>query len=374
MSVKALDTIESVTAPPVGASLKLRLLEDYSDDYRLVDGSIFHEDDRPETWLLHYYIGLGKAALQLVDQNTNGHKWPLPNKTTVKSSSINRTVLTTERRDLSADQQTMVMFPGLMELEVGSAYRLHVSMAKTFPERKIISLMTPGISFTGSSMPINDGISRSLFKTAEENLPIVNEFAGGESIKLVGTSLGSAMAVHLAVLNQKHNTLNVSGIDLLSPAVGVRHVNYDQLNMPALPDATDTESVNEITRDFYKHMVVEGFRMCLKHPEGSGEVTVASLSYMLHPHKLINRAATIAGNLKAVQYGIENEELIKLAQQIPFHVLGGADCPVVQATLPSLVALKKQAPNTKLWLVKDVGHAMTINSEAVSALIKQMEN
>lgn len=351
--------------------------------YHFVPAESFEADTPLHSWLAAYSRGLGRASINLLRYHlgrSDQSSWPIPERITRTINGHERQALITDRQTGSQtdgdESMNMVLAPGLFETDMGSAYRLHLAMAERYPGRCIATLLTPGISIGGALLGINDGLKRTIEETAAENFELARSIVGDEPTDTDGTSFGTNVTTHMAALNlskDSHKQLNIKRVKLFSPAVGVKHVDWDEVDRPPQTDASDSDLVDKTAIEFYKHMPLEGLKMGLRHPEGAGEVVAAGADYLFAPQKIIRRAATIAGNIRAAKQGIEYEAFRDVGQAYDVQVLGGELCPLFQATIPQYEALMDVAPRTMLWIVKGVGHAMTLNARAVAETSAQMD-
>ena len=331
-----------------------------------------------------YIAGLGRAAKHLWDHHSgqdNVKHWPEPERRLAQVEKHDRTLLITEPHPQhlgeSSTATNSVLLPGLTEMDIGSAYRLHKAMARRHPERRTITVTTPGVSLGGSDLPVSEGLTRKLEATAAENLKLLPWLLKEGDIHLIGTSLGSYMVTLMAELNLAANNgsqLDVTHVKLLSPAVGARNIDQAEVGQVIEADANDRELIEEATGEFFAHMPFETLRQALRHPRAAGESTAVVAAYMLSPHRLLHRAAAIRGNLRGVQQGIEWTSIKNVARSHNLHILGGEVDPLIRLTIPQWKAIKEIAPaTTKFWVVQDVGHAMTLNARGTATYLAHME-
>lgn len=329
---------------------------------------------------LAYGRGIARAASAITRMHVGGNSggtWPKPQELLVPIDGRKQLVLITEPSQEFSDQSEPVVndviLNGLTEIaQFGSASKWHNAMALSNPERRTITIPTPGLSHSGHGLSIVDGYRRRLEQTASENLRMLAKIAGDEPANFVGTSLGSDVAVHMAQQNSaagENAPINLGRLKLVSPAVGARNVSEDE----TFRDVSDEEFVAEMKDRFFKHMSADVLRMALKHPEESAECLAVLGAYALGMHKLPHRLAAIVGNFNGVKQGIELSTIKQVANQYETHVLGGEHDPLVQEQLPQWQSIKKTAPRTLLWIVKGMGHAMTVDARGTAEHLGQME-
>lgn len=334
-------------------------------------------------WPLRYARGLGKATVALAHHALDG-KFQIPGDQPEKiimpvgSNKHERTLLLTEPDENLTDDADQavntVLMPGLTEMDIGSAYLLHQAIARRHPERRTITVMTPGVCLNAKPLSFAEGYSRELDVTAEENLNLLKWMLKNGPTSLVGTSLGSVIATKMAVKNQAANgyeQINATGVKLLSPAVGAKNVIEEGVEVEA--DASNRELVAKTTQDFFEHIPIDAIRMAIKHPEEAGRCMAVLGAYLAEPHKLPNRAAAMIGNLLGVQQGVEWEDLKGVAENYNLHVLGGELDPLVITTEPQWKALCALVPGTKFWVLEGAGHAMTMNAHGTAHHLAEME-
>lgn len=373
---------------------------DFDTDPPLQEGSFRIEDDdgfgyklvKPEghgsikigqvlNFPASYIRGTGKAIRNLVELHTtdsSGQTWPSPESRVIPFNGHERVALITEPNpelDLDPKQVTNnVMLPGLTELDTGSAKNLHDAIAMRNPDRRTITLTTPGVSHAGRALPIKEAYKRRLEKTADENLDLLPWLTREGEVKLIGTSLGSYMAMQMEAMNlaaDRINQLGVTGVNLLAPAVGARNVAEHERFRES--DLTDEELIDQARNAFLRHMLVDPLRSALRHPERTAHSLSLIGAYVLSPKKLPHRAAAIAGNFKGVQEGMDWEIVKDVARGTELHVLGGAEDPLIHASADQWVAIQEYAPRTKFWVVEGLGHTMTLASHLVADYLAEME-
>lgn len=324
---------------------------------------------------LHVANGLGKAAYSLARHYSGGlldRFGNEPERRIMKAGNHERVVLVTKREGATMTEALVV---GLSELEIGSAGMLHESVADQYPDRDVISVMTPGVTLSGKTLSLSEGFSRPLAITAEENNQLLAELAKDNPTHMTGTSLGSAIAMHMAQQSLEagdHAMVNVAGINLVSLAVGAR--NIPEAERAGEADADNEEYIAELTQEFFEHMGGDIARMFFKHPAKAAECAAVIVAYAVAPHKLPHRIAAMAGNVRGVQEGIDWAVVKAIAQAYPVHIIGGERDPLMRAQLPQLVALRQPAPNTSIRVLQGLGHAMTMNSPETAGHLAQMES
>jgi pimeloyl-ACP methyl ester carboxylesterase len=190
----------------------------------------------------------------------------------------------------------------------------------------------------------------------------------------VGTSLGTDMAMWTAghnLIANGHRQLDISGVKLLSPAVGARNVNSEDTFRDS--DLSEADLIKEATRKFLRHMLTDPLRMAIEYPEEIGECSAILAAYALEPHKLGQRAAAIAGNFFSAQQGIDWSMVRDVAQSSAVHVLGGEDDPLIMYSLDQWQALRRVAPRTQIRLVQGMGHSLTMAANLCAENLADME-
>ena len=330
---------------------------------------------------LAYCPGVSKAASALTRLHIGGNSdgmWPEPEEVIVPIDGRKQLVLITEPTQQPDNQSdpivNNILLNGLTEIaQYGSASKWHKEMALRHPDRRTITLPTPGLNYKGHGLSIADGYRRRLEQTASENLRILQRISGDGQANIVGISLGSFVAVHMAEQNLAANEsaqVNLTRLKLVSPAVGARNVDEEE----SFRDVSDKDFVAEMEDRFVRHMAADIMRMALKHPEESAECLAILGAYALGVHKLPHRLAVIAGNFNGVKAGIEWSTIKQVASEYETSILGGELDPLVKEQIPQWQSVKKNAPRTMLWLVKGMGHAMTVNAHGTAKHLAQMEH
>jgi pimeloyl-ACP methyl ester carboxylesterase len=353
--------------------------------YTLISPPTEEESFSPEELArlpLSFLRGLGKAAVTMAHYYSGGstrNGWPEPERRIVTINGHDRSVLTTEPDPTTGvrpnEAVNDVLVPGLAEMDTGSALLLHNRMADRNPDHRTTTLTMPGISLSGQPLSIWEGLSLSLEDTAAENLQLLPRITRDGRTNFVGTSLGSYVAMLMSAQNLAANgesQLNMAGVKLVSPAVGARNVAEAERFRDV--DASDKEFIADVTNRFFRHMPGDTLRMVLKHPEKAGECASVLGAYALAPHKFLRRFATLAGNLRGVQQGIEWDDIKQVALAYKVHVLGGELDPLVQEQLAQWLAVKKIAPETKIRILGRHGHAMTVDGSGTAEHLVQMEH
>lgn len=324
---------------------------------------------------LHVANGLGKAAYSLARHYSGGlldRFGTEPERRIMQAGDQERVVLVTRREGATMTEAQVV---GLSELEIGSASMMHESVAAQYPDRDVVSIMTPGVTLSGKTLSLSEGFNRPLAVTAAENNQLIAELAEDNPTHMTGTSLGSAIVMHMAEQNLEAGEsamVNVAGVNLVSLAVGAR--NIPEAERAGEADADDEAYIAKLTEEFFEHMGGDIARMFFKHPAKAAECAAVIVAYAVAPHKLPNRIAAMAGNVRGVQAGIDWAVVKAIAQAYPMHIVGGERDPLMQAQLPQLVALRQPAPNTSIRVLEGLGHAMTINSPETAGHLAEMEH
>ncbi len=323
--------------------------------------------------------GLGRSAFALARHYSGDLLDGIgsePEKRVIEVDGQQRLALITESdSDGGSAPISNVLVVGLSELDIGSSVILHKAVARRQPERHTISVMTPGVTMGGGTLSLSEGLSRPLDLTAAENIKVLTRLIDDGPANLVGTSLGSYIAMLMAEQNLAAGDdplINLSGIKLVSSAVGAR--NVDAAERFSDMDASDKEFIADMTGRFFGHMPGDIGRMVVRHPERAGECAAALAAYALAPHKLLHRAAAMTGNLRGVQEGIEWDVIKAIASAYAIHVLGGELDPLMQEQLPQWLAIRKSVPETSIRVIRGRGHAMTMHGDETAENLAQMES
>jgi pimeloyl-ACP methyl ester carboxylesterase len=235
--------------------------------------------------------------------------------------------------------------------------------------------MTPGISSHGPVLNPLEGLTRLLDTTAEEYLQALPNLTHDGIINIYGTSLGSVISFHLAALNLARNNyqkLNIGVIKLASPAAGARDVHENEKFN--IDDASNQKYIRDVRNRFFLHMPQDAARMALRHPEKAGECMSVALIYSMDIGKHIPRLFTLVGNLKSAQQGIDWETMKYVSRSHKLKVIGGEDDPLMKEQLPQYLKLKELTQNVDIKILRNYGHALTLDSESVVRHLNEMEH
>ena len=328
-----------------------------------------------------YARGLGRAATSILSHQFGNHAervWPVPEARIVPINGHNRSLLITEANPESGikpdEATTDFWYPGLMEVELGSALLLHMAMARQFSHRRQVTLFTPGVTTNGHVLPLRAGYNRTLEETVSEDIVIMRGVANDAPANVGGTSFGSKRAILIAALNMVQpgeSHMNIEAVRVISSAIGARDV--PAADKFSEVDASDAEFVKRETNKFYWHTAKDIVSMSRRHPEKAGECMAVMGAYAMAPHKLAFRLAAIAGNLRSAQQGVDYQTIVDVAQAHPTLVLGGAEDSLMQAQLQQWLAVKKRAPDTQIRLLEKYGHTMTMAAQKVVEQLAIME-
>jgi pimeloyl-ACP methyl ester carboxylesterase len=329
-----------------------------------------------------YLRGVSRAASDLLRYHfgdTVEAEQSEPESSIVSVNGHDRPVLITEPDPAMGvkpgEAVNEVILLGLTEMkDIGSGRLFHQAMANRFPDRRIVTLSTPGLSMSDPTLPVRDGYNRLLEDTAIEDFDTIRRIVGDSPTHLVANSLSTKRALLVAALNLTADgelQIDTQRVKLMAPAVGARNVAEEERFSEA--DADDRDFIDGETNKFYLHVPGNILRMLLRHPEEVGECVGAIGAYALAPHKLVPRAAVLAGNVKSAKEGVEWEVMKAVARAHPLHVIGGADCPLMQAQMSQWLAVRKQAPKTQIRLLEGYGHAVTIDGSGTAEQLAQME-
>jgi pimeloyl-ACP methyl ester carboxylesterase len=340
----------------------------------------FFSPNRLARFQLGVTVGLGKAALDVACHYSEniidiGGK---PERRFFEVDGAERVALVTEpdpATDVNPEEAVNeILVLGLSEMDIGSGLLFHKAKAKRHPERRIVSLTTPGVDLTGETLSVAEGFDRSLDVTAAENMKIAREIAGDNPANISAVSMGTFITMRMAAKNLvagRKSMVNLDRLELTSPAIGARNVPETERFQEL--DAADKELIDKATDEFFRHMPGNIWEIAKTHPEKAAQCGAVVMAYLLEPHKLVNRGAAIAGNLRSVQEGIEWEDMKAVAQTYPMHILGGELDPLMQQQLAQWLAVKEAAPTTRIRLMQGLGHAMTVDAPGAVEQLGHME-
>lgn len=322
--------------------------------------------------------GLVEGAQHFVDVHTAEVNVPhMLTKVERRTVGEDRTILVSEADPEyiePSEASTDVYSMGLTEMEVGSAHYLLLALAAQNPDRRIILFTTPGVSHHSGVLPLSRGIRNHPEQIAEENLNLLPWIVKDGIVRLGGVSLGSNISINMAAINNANDNgtkLNVTNVKLISPAIGARNVPVDEKFRNT--ELTDEERVDLATINFFRHMPVNIAEMLLRHPRETTKCAAVLAAYAMSPEKNTHRLAAIGGNLSGVRQGVEWETMKDVFQNNEVHVLGGSKDPLIHATHDQWLALLGKYPHNKYWLVRGMGHAMTVATALSAEYLAKME-
>jgi len=281
----------------------------------------------------------------------------------------------------SSEAATIVLLPGLSEIDRGSALRLHLAIANHpgFDTRRVVTKCTEGVSHDGQLLPLNTGHRRNSREMATDLLQVLPRVTNDGPTEICGTSWGSFLGVETVDQNLAANPKdqrNITRLTLLASAVIAREVDYASLGVERYfpPEMSDDEVRDRLTHDFFNHIPHDLYSMYLKHPEDLLECTEAVFSYLLQPHKALHRLSAIYGNFRNVQKGIEVEAIERIASTHQLWAIGGENDPLVRAQIPFWTAYEKRYPlHVRQKIIPGMGHLMTANAAGIAAELAAME-
>lgn len=267
--------------------------------------------------------------------------------------------------------------PGLMELgDSGSSFRLHQEVAEAFPDERIITEPTPGISHWGQVWTADEIASRRIDVMAGESLGYLKTVTKDGLIELLGTSLGSVIVVSMIEQNLSANDsrmLNINAATLLSSAVMATEVAEEE-NFRN-PNIDEEIYRQELTRKFNEHVLIDAARMTGSNPVDMVECAAAMVvSYLLQPHKGHSRARVINTDFNNVKEGVKWSTLKQIVPVTKIRVLNGERCPLAQEQEPQWAKLDELSPGQiQHRLVPGKGHLMTADAHGTVEELGRMD-
>jgi hypothetical protein len=267
--------------------------------------------------------------------------------------------------------------PGLAELgDFGSAFRLHQRIAEEYPDERIITEPTPGISHSGKIWTPDEIANRRIDTMAGESLDYLQTVTKDGPIEGIGTSLGSVILVSMIEQNLAGNNstrLNIDRATLLSSAVVATDVREDEdFREPGI----DIQAYRqELTERFKSHVIADALRMAGNRPVDIAECAAAILvGYLFHPDKGPSRAKVIGADFDNVKEGVKWNTLRQIVTEIPVKVLNGARCPLAQEQKPQWGKLSELSPGqVQQRLIPGRGHLMTADAQGAVEELRAMD-
>jgi hypothetical protein len=260
-----------------------------------------------------------------------------------------RLLVTEPRPETGVDPATAandVLHPGLSEFgDFGSALRLHVAHAERHPDRRVITNPTAGVSHGGKLLSGRELMGRCPEKTARFNLRLLRHVTQDGTIRLMGVSLGSYIATHMAEQNvgaDEAKQLNIEGLTLIASAVVALHVD-DSENFRD-PDLDEDQHRRYLTDKFIEHIPWDLARMFRKRPKDTLACVPIVAAYASAPQKLWPRLQAIHADFKSVQNGAEWSMLKHIAPELMVYVLGGELDPLIIEQIPQWISLVLSTP------------------------------
>ena len=254
----------------------------------------------------------------------------------------------------SGSEHTVIMLPGLLErVDSGPGGELHEALAAEFPNSRLASIATDGVGPHRPPLSLREAWELGFDTMAADRLQLAEAVASGP-VTLVGISLGSILALLVALRNLNHDT----------PPIHIRHaVDHSHALVPP------GNVPKNVLLQFVPHMLQE----MLRKSQREGMTKMAAVrgllgSVALHaPHMV-----SYGSNIKNVVRGTKPAKLFKVAEAIPMTFISGEGDPLGQKEL--LDYLQASYPDTVrvMWL-PDVGHSSCLEAGQVAAAIAAAE-
>jgi len=141
-------------------------------------------------------------------------------------------------------------FPGFTEqIEGGIRKYMHSSLAREFPEARIVSVGSNGIGSTGSRYGWNERSLHGLDAMGSQRLALAKALGGKLPLFVKGTSMGTVVSHRLAHENfygdPEDGTINLKGLYWLSPALVDPKNVFKHMGVLFVPQLT-TDAFKEI--------------------------------------------------------------------------------------------------------------------------------
>jgi pimeloyl-ACP methyl ester carboxylesterase len=265
-----------------------------------------------------------------------------------------------------------ILLPGWTEAgDCGTAKRLHDAIALANPDHRTITIATDGMSVHGHALEYRKAIVRPFGNMAAARQQIGKRLAGDAPVELIGTSMGSVLALMTALHNIKTaepHQLNIVGLKFLSPGILASRVPKHEEFRPSL-DST-VGRVGTFLK-FLGHMSVDGPREGIKHPKEALHAVLGVLTVGAAICKEPDKGTAIFGNLLQLMEGTPWESIKTVAEHYPIHVITGSKDPLREVA--QLETLQNLYPGKFTYKVVDgKGHSMTLAAHKTAAALNAL--
>ena len=273
----------------------------------------------------------------------------------------------------------LLAFPGLVEMgDASSARRIHIALARTFPEDIIKTVATDGVSKNGKLLGLSEGWNNTFDRMARDRLDLASGCAGDSEVAIVATSMSVNTQFSLAKLNIDEDRINLERLFSISGALVGCGLNEERMQEVYDgmfgTDLSENEIRDIVLGRFFKDLAPEALSTLKREPVGSlGVLATGMAAYLLSPHKFPRRALAVAGNLRSATHGTDLEIIENVASQHPIGVLAGGDDSLHLSSLYDAIA---QVPGSNVQSIirPGEGHFMSVKALDAAGYIQELDH
>jgi pimeloyl-ACP methyl ester carboxylesterase len=262
-----------------------------------------------------------------------------------------------------------ILLPGWTEVaDGGTAKKLHDAVARANPDERTVTIATDGMSVHGHALAYSQAIERPFHGMAQARQHITKRLAGDAPVEVIGTSMGSVLALMTALHNihtDDQNKVNIVGLKFLSPGIIASQIPKHEAFRPSL-DST-AGRIGTFVK-FLGHMGVDSIRESARHPADALDAVLGFMAVSAAIAKEPDKATAVLGNLLQLMEGTPWENIKTVAEHYPITVITGSkDTLREEAQLETLKAMYPHSFNFKI--VRGKGHAMSLAAHKTAAAL-----
>jgi pimeloyl-ACP methyl ester carboxylesterase len=224
------------------------------------------------------------------------------------------------------------------------------------------------MSVHGYALAYRQAIERPFADMAQARQQIAKRLAGDAPIEIIGTSMGSVLALMTALHNintDNQNKVNIVGLKFLSPGIIASQIPEHEAFRPSLD--TTAGRIGTFVK-FLGHMGVDSVREGIRHPAEALDAVLGFMAVSAAIAKEPDKATAVLGNLLQLMEGTPWESIKTVAEHYPITVITGSkDTLREEAQLKALKSMYPHSFNFKI--VNGKGHAMSLAAHKSAAAL-----